>query len=656
LKLILKTDFRSEEYKKREYALNWRLGGMLFILCFFFVILTHGQTASETDTLSNSLSYTDSSFTNDTITFHPDDEILSTSRNLFDTIRKKAAKYKWTKKLHDMLIVENKQEEAFEKREIDQVFNPFRKYSGRIIDSIRIRRLEVFGPSLSDTAHETQQWYKDFGNYIHFPTNKSIIRENLLFSAHDSIDPTLLADNERIIRNLRFIKDARIIVEEVPGNPEKVYLTVLTQDQWSKGFNVDMNSINAGEIELYDNNIFGIGHKFQGNIIFDYLKRGNPGIESFYKVTNFRGTFINGRIYYMNSFETNRYGIELDRGFYSYKTRYVGGFKIYKTNTENNIEKIDTTLNNVDLNYVEHDVWFGRAFRLPAKKGIFKKRTRLVLSARYDRERFIEGPEVTERYNYKYHDNYMFLGSISFSRQNFYESELIYGYGKTEDIPVGDLFTYTFGWEADQFFKRYYSGIEVKHGHFFNSFGYLSSSLNVGGFIYQNDFEQGTLDFQAKYISKLLYVKDYRVRQFFNLHYTRGINRFSEDYLEFDSYTDMRGYDNPDLHGKKKLVFRSETVAFSDLYYYGFRFAFFGFLDMGFIGSSNNFILNNPIQPGFGIGLRMRNENLVFKTFQIRLGFYPSLSNGDNFLFYISGEKSLEPHRYTPDAPSKVTY
>ncbi len=636
--------------------MSWLLRWMVFLLCFFCAVLSHGQTTSESDTLSNSLSYTDSSFTNDTIAIQPEEEMLSNSKSIFDTLQKKAAKYKWTKKLYDMLIVENKQEETFEKREIGQVFNPFMKFHGQIIDSISIRRLEVFGPNLSDTSHETQQWYKDFGNFIHFPTNKSIIRENLLFSAQDTVDPALLADNERIIRNLRFIKDARIIVKKVPESPGKVHLIVITQDQWSKGFNVDMRSINAGTIELYDNNIFGIGHKLQGNVIFDYLKKGNPGIESFYRVSNFRGTFIDGRFYYLNSFETNRFGLELNRKFYSYKTKYVGGVKMFKTNTESNIQKIDTTLTNVELNYVAHDVWLGRAFRLPAKKGIFKKRTRLVLSARYDRERYIEGPEVTERYNYKYHNNHMLLGSISFSRENFYESELIYGYGKTEDIPVGDLFTYTFGWEADEFFKRYYSGIEIKHGHFLNNFGYMSSSLNVGGFIYQNNFEQGAVDFQAKYISKLLYVNNYRLRQFFDLHYRHGINRLSDEYLKFNRSTDMRGYDNPDLYGKKKLVFRSETVAFSDLYYYGFRFAFFGFLDVGFIGNSKDFILNNPIQPGFGLGLRMRNENLVFETFQVRFGFYPSLSKGDNFLFYISGEKSLEPHRYTPDPPSRVSY
>ena len=651
---------RNNECKNGKYffcSINWRFGQIVLFLFFFSIFFeTYSQTSTKTDSTSNQISYTDSSFTDDTIRVAADQEMLLNSVRLYDTIRKTAARYSWVKKLHDMLIIGDHKKKSFEDREIDEIFNPFEKHQGKIIDSITIRQLEVFGPSLTDTSYQDEYWYKEFGNFVHFPTNKSIIRENLLFSERDSIDPALLADNERILRSLRFIKDARIVIEEVPGKPGKVYLTVLTQDLWSKGFNVDLSSINAGQIELWDNNIFGIGHKLQGNIIFDYLKDGNPGFESFYNISNFQGTFIKSRFYYLNSFETERYGLEVQRDLFSYKTRYIGGLKIFKTETKENIRRKDTVLTDVSLDFVNHDFWLGRSFPLSTNNPMFKKRTRLVFAGRYIRNRFFDGPYVDERYNYSYHNNHTFLGSISFSRENFYESELIYDYGKTEDIPVGDLFTYTFGWEADEFFKRFYSGVRVKHGHFFDHFGYLSSSLGVGGFLYEEQIEQGAIDYQAKYISKLWHLNNLRIRQFFDIHYTRGIERFSEDRLRFDRITDMRGYNNPSLYGKKKLVLRSETVAFSGLYYYGFRFAFFGFLDCGFIGSANDFILDNPVQPGFGIGMRMRNENLVFKTFQIRLSFYPTLSNGDNFLFYISGEKSLKPHRYTPSAPSKINF
>jgi len=651
---------RNIECKNRKWAfcsINWRFE-QIVLLFFFFIILpeAYSQTHARNDSTSNKISYTDSSFTDDTIRVTADDEMLLNSDRLYDTIRKKAARYSWTKKIHDLLVAGDHKKKSFENREIDEIFNPFEKHNGKVIDSIIIKQLQVFGPSLTDTSYQNEFWYKEFGNFVHFPTNKSIIRENLLFSERDSIDPALLADNERILRSLRFIKDARIVVEEVPGKPGKVHLTVLTQDLWSKGFNVDLNSINAGQIELWDNNIFGIGHKLQGNIIFDYLKTGNPGIETFYNISNFQGTFIKSNFYYLNSFDTKRYGFEVQRDLFSYKTRYIGGLRVFKTETKENIQRKDTVLADVSLDFVNHDFWLGHSFSLSSENPMFKKRTRLVLAGRYIRNRFFDGPYVNERYNYAYHNNHTFLGSISFSRENFYESELIYDYGKTEDIPVGDLFTYTFGWEADEFFKRFYSGVRVKHGHFFDNFGYLSSSIGVGGFLYEQQIEQGVIDYQAKYISRLWHLSNLRIRQFFDIHYKRGIERFPEERLRFDRVVDMRGFDNQSLYGNKKLVLRSETVAFSGMYYYGFRFAFFGFFDCGFIGSANKFILNNQLQPGFGIGMRMRNENLVFKTFQIRLSFYPTLSNGDNFLFYISGERSLKSHRYIPSAPSEIEF
>ena len=639
------------------YSCNRRVGQVIFFLFFFFILLEgYSQTSEKSDTVTNHISYTDSSFTDDTIRIEAGEEMLTNSKRLYDTIKKKAARFKWTKELHDLLIVEDARKKSFEEREIDEVFNPFEEYQGKVIDTITIRQLDVFGPSISDTSNENQNWYEEFGNFVHFPTHESIIKENLLFSEQDSVDPDLLADNERILRGLQFIKDARISVKEIPGEPGKVHLTVLTQDLWPKGFNVDLYSINAGQFEVYDNNIFGIGHKLQGNIIFDYLKKGNPGIEAFYDISNFQGTFIKSKFYYLNSFNTKRYGLSAERDFFSYKTRYIGGLSMFKTETLENIQRKDTVLSDVSLNYVNHDIWLGRSFPLSAKNPMFDNRTRLVLAARYIRNRFIDGPYVDERHNYAYHNNHTFLGSISFSRENFYESELIYDYGKTEDIPVGDLFTYNFGWEADEFFKRYYSGVRIKHGHFFDDFGYLSSSLGVGGYLYKKQIEQGVIDFQFKYISKLWHWDKLRIRQFFDLHYLRGVERFPEERLEFNRFSDMRGYNNPSLYGKKKLVLRSETVAFSGLYYYGFRFAFFGFLDCGFLGSSNDFILDNQIHPGFGIGMRTRNENLVFKTFQVRLSFYPTLSNGDNFLFYVSGEKSLKPHRYTPSEPAEIEF
>lgn len=599
--------------------------------------------------------YQDSLSSQDSIKFTIDKDSYESTESFFDTLKNKAKQSSIIHKLYNLLVVNDKKQ-ARQNNRIDDYSTPFEQYSGKPINHIYIRQLDVFGNSITDTSMVTDQWYKEVGNWIHLPTHKSIIKDNLLFSSGDTLDPSLLRDNGRVLRNLQYLKDARLIVLPSGLQGDSVDIIVITQDVWSKGFDVNLGSISSGEIQVFDNNFLGFGHKIQTNIQFDYFKNSNPGIEADYNLSNIQGSFINGRLYYLDAFETRRYGLQFSRDFYSYRTRIAGGGKVYKTNTTRNIVQEDTTFNQVDLDYINHDIWLGYAFPLSWGDDFFKDRNRLILSARYRNDRFFEGPLITKRYNYQFHNNQMLLGKVSLSRENYYKSSLIYGFGRTEDIPVGDLASYTFGWEMDEFFRRFYSGVDFRHGEFISDFGYLTTEIGAGGFLYNNNIEQATIRFRTNYFSKLFHTENMKFRQFLKLDYSVGFNRFPEETLNLDKLRDIRGFPNSDLYGNKKMVFRSETVGFTNIYYYGFRLAFYGFCDIGILGPSKKFILQNPVQSGFGIGMRLRNENFVFNTFQIRLGYYPSLTHENSFLVNVSGEKSLRPMRYTPEPPQVIDF
>ena len=632
---------------------------MITLLAFFLSGFVYGQGEEQSQGGEGIdeyvIFYSDSIFTKDSVTFKVDRDSYKSSESFFDTLKNKAKKSYLTGKLYDFLVV-NDDNRGEQNKIVDSYTTPFEQYRGKPIRQVYIRQLDVFGSSVDDTLQGTEQWYKEVGNWIHMPTHQSIIRENLLFSAGDTLDPSLLRDNGRILRDLQYIKDARLVVRPVGKDGDSVDILVITQDLWAKGFDVNLQNINSGEIQLFDNNFLGFGHKIQTNIQFDYFENSNPGIEAYYSLNNIQGSFINGRLYFLDAFETHRYGLEFSRNFYSYKTRWAGGGKVYKTNTSRNIIQQDTAFHQVDLDYINHDFWMGYAIPLKFGDDFFRNRNRLILSARYRNDRFFDGPLITERYNYQFHDNQMLLGKVSYSRENYYKSSLIYGFGSTEDIPVGDLVSYTFGWEMDEFFRRFYTGVNYRHGEFIDNFGYLSTELGAGGFLYQNRVEQGAVHFRTNYISKLFHTENMKLRQFFGLDYSVGFNRFPEETLRLDKLKDIRGFPKTDIYGNKKLVFKSETVGFTNIYYYGFRLAFYGFCDVGFLGPSDNFIFQNPIQTGFGIGMRFRNENFVFNTFQIRLGYYPSLTHENSFLVNLSGEKSLKPMRYTPEPPQVIDF
>ena len=50
-----------------------------------------------------------------------------------------------------------------------------------------------------------------------------------------------------------------------------------------------------------------------------------------------------------------------------------------------------------------------------------------------------------------------------------------------------------------------------------------------------------------------------------------------------------------------------------------------GFADFGFLFGTNDLLGSGDILSSIGLGIRIRNDNLVFNTLQIRLGFYPNL-------------------------------
>ena len=92
-------------------------------------------------------------------------------------------------------------------------------------------------------------------NATHINTSERIILKNLLFSEGDTLSPLILTDNERILRQLPFIDDSRIIV--VPIAPGEVEVIVITKDVYSLGGDFTYRGLNKGSVWLFDKNIFG---------------------------------------------------------------------------------------------------------------------------------------------------------------------------------------------------------------------------------------------------------------------------------------------------------------------------------------------------------------------------------------------------------------
>ncbi len=89
----------------------------------------------------------------------------------------------------------------------------------------------------------------------------------------------------------------------------------------------------------------------------------------------------------------------------------------------------------------------------------------------------------------------------------------------------------------------------------------------------------------------------------------------------------------------------------------GFRVAIISFANLGFVSFPDRPLLRGPLYQGYGLGLRLRNENLTFNSFQIRLAYYPNIPNNRSpFRQAFEGVPVLRFRDFDLSAPQLIPY
>ncbi len=538
----------------------------------------------------------------------------------------------WQKEFMKLISVSGSKES---KPQSDNGTN-YQKYSGKIIRNIDLIQLEVFGQTVLDTSQRPNTRIKKLGNDLHVNTRRNIILKKIFIQPGDSIDPFSLADNERLIRQLPYIKNVRILVTEVEN--DSVDLLFLTKDVYSMGFGLEIFDISYGQTGIWDKNIFGIGHEFYYYLSWNYNKPHNYGHKVKYRIQNIGNTFLTANFSYENLWETKAFRIFLNRNFLTPEMKYAGGIGFESIRSTINIELQDTILLDEKVDYDYLDLWIGRSFLL-SQSYRKNKRTSFAVTGRLMKYNFFKRPEnVSAHYMHDYHKRTMMLGLIGLSSQTYKKSYLVYGFGKSEDIPSGLLLTFSAGFEKDEFYERPYIGFSYSFGAFGPKFGMIFFRIEYGTF-FNNGMEQGTINLLFQNYSPLLNQEGrYNYRLFTKINYKTGINRFNDEFLKLDNNNNIRGLKNASLKGDQLFNINFETVCYSPHNILGFRFVYFLFIDAGIINTKNKILAESPVYSGIGAGIRIKNENLVFNTIQLRFSFYPiAPANSELQYVYLSG-------------------
>lgn len=525
--------------------------------------------------------------------------------------------------------------------EVDTTFNA---YAGMRIDSIVIVRLNVF-----DQGEEgaTIKWFHRVGNAIHTVTKEGKIRKDLLFRTGDRLDPALMVRNEALLRDNDYLSDVVFRVEKNPDGGVTVYL--YTRDSGSLSvdgsYRKDLNS----NISIADNNFLGYGNRLR---LIEYFNRSQKryfsATELQYDIRNLWGSFIDFKT--ALGYGRDFYVLEAGLGKEFIRLRdYAFGAEFSR---KKDLEGLIDTTEYIDRE--RQNLWAGKAFVISPYNDQF------FVTVRGERVKFYKRPEVARDFNPYFHDRINLLTGLGFYKERFYKSNLIYGYGYTENIPYGYKAEVVGGYSFQEFGRDMpYFGVNLSIGNRVK-LGYLGFSLKYGTHIqgHGKGLDRQVFDGRIYYFSNLWrFPHNVYVRQFVNFGYTTGSHLMQGDRnsIVFNNKYYLNSASGG-VRGTTRFNYNPQTIIFTPLHIYGFRFAFFTFLDVGTIGESPN-PFRNSFYGMAGAGVRIKNERLIFDAIQISLTV--PLRYRENFVnqFYrMSMEPKLKIPRYIPEQPEIIDF
>lgn len=595
------------------------------------------------------------------------DSILMLRDSVFYTkLKTSMYKHRLTRQIYDALFqdVYNSRVRTGEVNQIE--VNPFKLFEGRIIGDIYIRRLGVFGQTVYDTLRKPGNWLERTGSRLHTNTREHVIRNSyLLFQQGDLLDPVVLRDNERLLRSTSIFHDARILVVPRKGSRQFVDVYVITQDVWSLLPNGGFGGFNNFSVGFDQVNFRGLGHQLFAQFAYSGNDpRQTTEYQARYKVPFIGKTFLTAEAALLYLRDLKQQSVKLYRPFLTPSTKYAGSIELNHTQLNNRLVTRDDSVLLVPVSYNYSDVWVGRSFRLffRQKDTEEKGRSRLILAVRNTNYSYIKRPDVTADTNQIYQNSHTTLFSAGFSRRKYTRDVLIYGFGRTEDVPIGESVALIGGFDNAELGHRLYLGTNFSQGRYVRHVGYLYGLVSMGGYIRQRRMEQAVFSFETNFFSPLMKTKWGNMRHFVNARYTTGINRFDNEYILLGSSgnginTDGIGINSDALRGTKRWFFNYENVLFSRLSLVGFRVAFVTFVNLGLVSFPDRKLLSGPLYQGYGIGFRLRNENLTFTSFQIRLAYYPNIPNNTlPFRTAFEGVPTLRFRDFDLSAPQIIPY
>ncbi|RIH63424.1 hypothetical protein D1164_20055 [Mariniphaga sediminis] len=512
---------------------------------------------------------------------------------------------------------------------------PYSSFEGKIIRKIHIVTLNPFGYSIGDTIAASFNFLTRTGNKFHIKTHPFTIRNLLLFHRNQPFDSLRVKESERLVRSMNYITDVSFYTVALE-NSDSVDIFIRELDSWSliPGGSLSSTRLN---FQLRENNFTGLGHTFQNGIVWKH-STGDVAYRMKYFIPNIRNTYINSTLQY----GTDEYGnfikrFAAERPFFSPLANWAAGVNFSQHFHKDSIWSV----NFMRFKYNAQDYWAGSS--MPVFRGIteYSRTTRFISAARFIRIRFIEKPHETIDTLRFYSDENFYLAGIGVTTRLYVKDKYIFKFGITEDVPVGKVISLTGGYQDKNSLGRFYAGARFSSGNYYQ-WGYLSSNVEFGTFLRSAQVEQGVFRAGANYFTNLIEIGSWKFRQFIKPQVIIGIHRTSYDSLTMNNEYGLRGFNSPELSGTSRLLFTAQTQSYASWDFMGFHFGPYFNFSLGMLGHASKGFRDSKLYSQIGLGVLIKNDNLVMNAFQLSVSFYPVIPGKGNNVFKFNSFETTD--------------
>ena len=527
---------------------------------------------------------------------------------IINKIQNYTQKFRLTRQLADQFFTNQnvKDIQVVDKQE------KFFRYQDREIDNIQIIHSDILHQGQDSLGLNLIKKMTQRINKAHNYTQEGIIRKYLLIKTGQTVNPALLHENERLIRDLSFIEECKFLLSPSLANPEKVDIIVLIKDRISWNVELKLNNDHHAMISSNLLNVYGSGNGLNEQININMAEINKTVIfHSQLNLYNLGGYFINSHFLDHDDGSLRYKKIVMSRPLSSDIFTYTGGLTLADFNK--------TILdNNEQLEYKDYDFWFGRAMSIKSINEALGT-PRMILSGRYY-QRLMSTSPFTEFEDlgavYQHRDA---IVNFAISKRHYYYGKYIYDLGKREDLPAGYLINGSIGQKTWADSSMLYQSFQFSFGKFRNKIGYIYQNFQISSWYLNSQSVNAMIKYEYFRFSQLYHLFGMTARSFWHLNYTLGINRQDETRLYLEDPLLPGSLTSSGESGTKRLLVSWENVVYRGISNNGLQSGYYFHADMALLAEDSEKIFQQKIIWGSAAGWRVKHRSLALNTLQIEV-------------------------------------